>query len=286
MKNQPKTVYAIDREKCIRCGLCQNDCPAHCIKEEEQGLSIINDFCIECGHCGAICPRGAVNCNGKELPFPEKQNFDPEQIFTLIGGKRSVRSYKEKEIPQEIMDRIVEVGALTGTASNSRDVRAKVFRGDEKKQLGKTLCLRILSFLKLINNPVGRRIMKWKGGGKYADPKLLSAFQKHMAAGAAGEEDPLFFHAPAVMLLTYPKKNKRFGRTNAVLAGQSMMLYAHSMGIESCMIGFAEVGAQGKKGKAALGIGTDREVGLIFTLGYGVPQYHRLPHRPSIAMED
>ena len=276
------TIYEITPEKCIRCGLCRKDCPAGCIIEEEGFLVINQDSCIQCGHCGAICPEGAVTCDGEELIPVGEMPSSADEVFSLVAGKRSVRNYRDREIPRDVLDRIVETGSLTGTASNGRDVQVKVLTGEDVVLLRRGLCFKLLGLIKILDNPVGRQIARWAGMAKYADKKVLKSFRKRLTDGAEGTGDPLFFHAPAVMIMSYPGRNKRFGRTNAVMAGQSMMLYAHSLGIESCVIGFAEVAAAGKKGKEILGIGKDREVGMIFTLGYGVPRYYRLPGRRSI----
>ncbi len=276
------TIYEILPEKCIRCGKCVRECPSSAIKTVEGNLRILGDRCIECGHCGAVCPAGAVLCEGEELVPLEPPRLTGEQAFALIGGKRSVRSYKTEPIPAEVMSRILEAGALTGTATNSRNVRARIFEGEEVYRLTSQLCAVMLGTLNLLDNPAGRLIARGAGMKRYANPVFLKAFKRKIAAGADGSADPLFFRAPAVVVLTHPRKDRRFGRTNGVLAGQSMMLYAHALGIESCIIGFAEVAGRSRRGKEALGLPADREISLIFTLGYGTPRYFRLPKRPSL----
>jgi nitroreductase/NAD-dependent dihydropyrimidine dehydrogenase PreA subunit len=280
-----KTTYAIDTDICIRCDLCRKECPAAAIKDSQGKLAILDDRCIECGHCGAVCPEGAVLCDGESLAPLENHGISGAQAFSLIGGKRSVRSYSDMPIPSEVLDRILETGALAATATNSRNVRARVFSEGEVSLLASRLCAALLGTLNLIDTPPGRLIARLAGMKRYADPSFLKAFKRKMAAGAEGTGDPLFFKAPAVVVVTYPRRDTRFGRTNAVLAGQSMMLYAHALGIESCVIGFAEAAGKRDRGKQALGVGRDREIGLIFTLGYGKPRYHRLPKRPPLERE-
>ena len=95
--------------------------------------------------------------------------------------------------------------------------------------------------------------------------------------------DRLFFHAPAGIVLTYPKKRGHFGLTDCVLASQAMMYYAQSMGIGSCMIGYAEVAINRKKAlRRDLGIAEDQSVGLVFTLGFTARKYRKLPHRKEM----
>ena len=276
------TTYTIDTDICIRCDLCRKECPSAAIRDIQGKLTILDERCIECGHCGAVCPEGAVLCNGEALTPLESHGISEAQAFSLIGGKRSVRSYREMPIPADILNRILETGALTGTATNSRNVRARVFAEGEVPLLTSRLCAALLGTLNLIDNPAGRIIARLAGMKRYANPSFLKAFKRKMTAGVEGTGDPLFFKAPAVVVVTYPRRDPRFGRTNAVLAGQSMMLYAHALGIESCVIGFAEVAGKRGKGRKALGVSPDREIGMIFTLGYGKPRYFRLPKRSPL----
>lgn len=277
--------YQIDKKICTVCKICVNECPTGSIKENNGTLEIKKRNCIQCGHCAAVCPEGAVTCDGESLPQYSIPSLKEDDIFRFITGKRSVRHYKKKSIPQESLDKILKVGSLTATASNTQDVRASVFRGDEVSDLSKTLSSELMGFLKKFNNPVGRLLARMSGFKAYASKTGLNIFLFRLNEGVLGKKDPLFFNAPAVIHLSYPKKNKRFGRTNSVLAGENMMLYAHALGIESCMIGFAEMTAKRKNGRLALRTGRGRETGLIFTLGYGTPQYLRLPKRLPLYYE-
>ena len=71
--------------------------------------------------------------------------------------------------------------------------------------------------------------------------------------------------------------------TDCILAGQAMMYYAQSLGLGSCMIGFAEAALnRGKILKNYLGIPLSHTVGLVFTLGFTEVRYTKLPLRKSI----
>jgi NAD-dependent dihydropyrimidine dehydrogenase PreA subunit len=53
--------YAIDREKCRKCGLCAKKCPVDCIAGDRQTPYVIDqDRCIKCGSCFEVCPFSAV----------------------------------------------------------------------------------------------------------------------------------------------------------------------------------------------------------------------------------
>ncbi len=53
--------YIINEEKCIKCGLCQKECPVDAISGERgEGFEIDPDKCTLCGACKAVCPVNAI----------------------------------------------------------------------------------------------------------------------------------------------------------------------------------------------------------------------------------
>ena len=52
---------ALDREKCMGCGVCLLVCPHEVFIMDNGSVSIENrDLCMECGACAINCPHGAV----------------------------------------------------------------------------------------------------------------------------------------------------------------------------------------------------------------------------------
>ncbi len=50
----------VDKEKCIKCGLCWLYCPDACIKMKKDGADIDYDYCKGCGICARHCPVKAI----------------------------------------------------------------------------------------------------------------------------------------------------------------------------------------------------------------------------------
>ena len=56
----------VDENKCIKCGLCEKNCKAACIKVEK-GQPVLFDYtrCVACGDCQSVCAKGAISLTKK-----------------------------------------------------------------------------------------------------------------------------------------------------------------------------------------------------------------------------
>ena len=275
--------FEIDQTLCTNCGLCIKECPPGTITRDKETSRVYIDRenCIECSHCGMICPAGAVKADGKDLPrIPDPDNLtEYERTDRQIRTKRSIRHYRSAPILKEDMEEILYTGSITATASNSMHVSPLVLQGGEVAAAASLIARELLRVIRILNNPLVRFLTKNSPVTRYTNIKTINRYIRILEKTLEGKSDPLFFHAPAVIILTYPKKGKRFGRTDCSLAGAHMMLTAHARGIGSCMIGFAEAALWRKAARARLGIPKDRKTGLIFTLGYTDKRYYRYPVR-------
>ena len=51
----------LDKEKCIKCGLCYIFCPEGCIQPDSEGYFISDlSYCKGCGICATECPKKAI----------------------------------------------------------------------------------------------------------------------------------------------------------------------------------------------------------------------------------
>jgi pyruvate formate lyase activating enzyme len=57
--------------KCIKCGRCQEACPAGAIAVAEAGAAIDRDRCTACLACAAACPSRALEATGEEMSAAE-----------------------------------------------------------------------------------------------------------------------------------------------------------------------------------------------------------------------
>lgn len=51
----------LDKEKCIKCGICAMYCPEPCITKDDEGYYVADlYYCKGCGICAHECPKDAI----------------------------------------------------------------------------------------------------------------------------------------------------------------------------------------------------------------------------------
>lgn len=120
--------FKVDEKTCTGCGLCAADCPAAIIRMDGK-LPVIaaedEARCYRCQHCLAVCPTAAVSIFGKD-PFRSQLLAGkwplPDQMETLIRGRRTVRSYKDEDLAPELITRLIDTAAHAPTGRNAHQV--------------------------------------------------------------------------------------------------------------------------------------------------------------------
>ena len=141
-------VINIDNDKCIGCGLCVKDCPASHFEIKDNKAAIVNGLCIGCGHCYAICPNEAVSIEGADttnihevVPFTK---FDSEEFLKAIHSRRTMRQFKDQEIEQDKIDKIIDAGRYSPTGANAQDVCFNIL--GTKQDEAEKICVSLFRF--------------------------------------------------------------------------------------------------------------------------------------------
>ncbi|MGL5575257.1 MAG: nitroreductase family protein [Sarcina sp.] len=267
----------VNRDLCIGCTLCKQDCIVSDIEMVDGKSHIKNDTCIKCGHCIAICPVKAISSDDEKdysmsdvIEF-NKDTFtvDAENLMNFMKFRRSVRLFKKNKVEQDKIDQILEVGKFTQTGGNAQDVSYVII--EDKIQELRELVLETLN--ESANNMLADKNLP-KAVKTYADmwKKMYNDFKENPKG-----EDKLFFKAP---LLIVVKANRAI---NGALAASKMELMIDALGLGTYFSGFLERAVSlNPKIKDFLQIEENEELVACMVVGYPRVNYKRTVPRKEI----
>lgn len=284
----------IDGEKCIGCGLCVKVCPSRTISMQGEKAFITGDRSLSCGHCSAVCPVGAICVPAIEndtsdfstfradkdwLPHGE---FDTVQLVRLMGSRRSCRNFKDKPVDRTILEDLVKIGITAPSATNSQLWTFTLLPSRKDViALGGLVALFFSKLNQLSEKRYWRTFLKWIGKKRldYYYREYHDAVKEALTEWEKAGIDRLFHGATAAIIIG-AKRGASRPREDALLATQNILLAAHSMGLGSCLIGFAVEAMKGDISiKSSLGIPDHEKVYSVIALGYPDETYRRIPGR-------
>ncbi len=243
----------IDKEKCIGCGKCVADCVSEKLKIIDGKAEYMYEHCIQCGHCYAICPVNAVTmANYKD--YKEEKAFDvteidSDELLSAMKSRRTVRKFRDEEIPLEDIEKIIEAGRYCPTGTNAQDFHFTVLR-ESVPEIEKE-CVKF-----------------FRGAMKFASP-----IKKYL--GNVTIDDSFFFKGSTAVIVVSSK-----GSTGACLASSYMELLAATMGIGVLYSGFFVAASKlNPKIKRMLELPDGHSPVTCLVLGYPDVKYERIPPR-------
>lgn len=242
----------IDKTKCVGCGLCKEDCVGMDIFISDGKAEARGQTCILCGHCVAICPQNAISITGSEditEPYEEQTRLNPNELLSAIKTRRSIRNFKLEEIPDDVIDMIIEAGRLAPTGSNAQGTSYIILK-DKLKDCEK------------IAVSMFRRII---GLGKVFIPRL-----KNMNI-----DDNFFFKKAPVAIVILGKD-----KVSASLAAENMAFMAEANGLGVLFSGFFTICYNlNKRIRKIIGINDKGSAVTTIVLGYSTIKYFRTASR-------
>ena len=280
-------MITIDNETCIGCRSCYEVCPEYVFttdKNNNKKVSVLYaDHCCSCGHCISVCPENAVH--HEKLPDDtfislSDNAIESEDLMKLIMARRSIRKYKEKSVPEEQINQLIESVVHAGTGGN---IQAEDIIVVQDQTFLSELELLVVDSL-------------WRGGikfftGKGVLPKILKKkfgpvlsyqYSKYNRIIRRRREDnalaDMVFRGAPIVIIIHGLKENNLTQTNAALALRNIELMAQTMGLGTCYSGFL-VSASEMKRKTInnfIGIDNSRQISGALMLGYPKYKYKQI----------
>jgi nitroreductase/NAD-dependent dihydropyrimidine dehydrogenase PreA subunit len=310
--------FVLDEEKCTGCKRCENSCPIQLLVVKDKICRPNERYdhfrCIACQNCMAVCPENAITIEGNYRvdegfwknshlfngettlpPFQPKEMdlepvVNPERLTEtekIILNRRSIRLYEKKQVPKEMIERLIEAARFAPSAGNNQPWKFIVIQNREVIDEIDRKCKEFFS--KAMYATIPRPWMKKiTPGDKKARQKLWQkAFirlwvrlrgagemdQRALGGINAIVSDPdyhTFFRAPTLIILLADERGIGSYELDTGIAGQNMVLAAHSMGLGTCyvslitgLLGFPEYRKE---------LGIEPPFKIVTSLSIGYPQ--------------
>lgn len=220
--------FKVDYEKCIKCGLCIDNCPTKAIACDEYKSPKMENpkNCMKCQHCLTLCPVGAISIldkNPNDSALVKQINSD--DILNLIQSRRSIRNYKQENVNPEIIQKLKDMLNFVPTGKNNHSLHFSFIEDIEvMDEFRIKVNNAIINFLN--SKPI-----------KFLSEKFKK-FEKMQKAILDGN-DVIFRGAPHLVVACAPV-NSSCPQQDGVIALSYFELYANSLGLGTCWCGYAQ----------------------------------------------
>ncbi len=284
---------AVDPARCSHCNACVEDCPAQVFACEQKGTApdvVRAESCIVCGHCVALCTRGAIDHSdfpkGSVQPINKEILPGPESLMELLRARRSARVFRDKPVPRELLEKIVEAARLAPTAHNDQGTHYTVVQDSaELKQMVEMTAAFLGQTAKALRNPTKRALFGLLDpNGLKSAWGMVGSFESVAQAALEGDDKVLrgapcvlFFHADRA--ITKPDQS-------AQLAVQNATLMCETLGLASFYTGFVVAAcARGVRFPALSGMPKGHRIYGGMAIGYPKFAFHQWPDRKPAPVE-
>ncbi len=113
-------MITFDKSKCTGCGTCLRLRGGYCLEKNGDTIIIDYDVCSTCQKCVSICPERAFLSDGvAPLRIDKPLSMSTDDFTDLLRRRRSIRNFRDKKIPSEMLGRIVEAAGYAPTMNKA-----------------------------------------------------------------------------------------------------------------------------------------------------------------------
>ena len=202
---------------------------------------------------------------------PPESGAEFNEVEDLIYRRRSVRFYKKKQVPEYLIRRILETGRFAPSSGNAQPWKFIVVRNqkmiEEMTEDVIKVCRLTMKFTDYLDS--GNKLKEWTA-------KLLQRLLNNMfhpipftAMKLIAERKLSVWHgAQTVILLLADSRCPGDPAVDVGIAGQNMVLTAHSFGLGTCWVSFCTPLSLFRKWRKILGIRYPYKLVTSIAIGY------------------
>ena len=168
-------------------------------------------------------------------------------VIKAIAERRSVRAYKQEQVPKELIDSIIQAGNNAPSGMNSQPWRFVVVENESLHQ-------------KMLDTAV-------PNAKKLLEPLKTANPERYQLIMNRYEElsDPIYYSAPAVIFVIGIGP---YADLSCPLACENIMLAAYSLGLGSCWVAFGSLITDNEEITKELELQSDEKIYGPILIGY------------------
>lgn len=292
-KEMRDAIPVVDGDLCTRCGECVAVCASELLVMTESGATPKDSgSCLACGHCVAVCPVAAITLTGVEPAefvelLSEEEAAKVEQVRDLLRRRRSVRNYRDEQVPEEVIGQLIRDGALAPSAMNEQAWHFVVIRDPEHlRRIRGQIVKTISRLLKMLDRRINLIILRLMLGAASVNMLMekRNTLRRLVEAHERGE-DRILWNAPTLIVVHSPRDDDVVTESSHY-AVANIMAMATAMGLGTCLIGFAtEVAKRDRTLSEYLQVPDGHSVDAALVVGYPAVEYLRGVHRMEPPVE-
>ena len=283
----------IETERCKKDGLCAKVCPKSIFVQRKKLVipELMNEEgCIACGQCVAICRQNAISHSEFSSTTIRAIQFEQmpttEQVMTLLKTRRSIRAFRDKPLPNDTIERIIDGARFAPSGHNSQSTEFLVVQDRDLLNQVSAIAIEYLKFeVNRFANPLFRTLALL-ADREMAESGLheIPGFKRMIQMFESGT-DPILHGAP-VLLAFHARRTIGFADINAQLALQNASIVAHSLGIGHFYTGWVVSPCRAPMARAwnrripsLIGIPPGNTLHGALALGYPIPRFKNMIER-------
>ncbi len=279
----------INEEICSHCKLCIEVCPSNCIEAKAQDeirfIAERESICQKCLQCMAICRSKAVQIDGvsysEDLFDLPEYNVNEKEFINFLSARRSIRNFKEKPVPDELINKILESVWYAPFGAHPEKVKITVINKREKIEESLPYISKFMDgIVSMIENPIASFFAKMIAGKETYNTVKNHLYPISKLGNYKLEYGNRISRGAPTLIIFHAEKGAEAHTNNSLIYSTYAMLAAHSLGLGATMIEIISAAINKvKEVRKIFQIPENNEAVMAVIIGYPKYKYKRAVKR-------